>query len=145
MGLTVVTGPPAAGKSTWVRAHAKIGDIVIDYDQLANALTAPGADPHNHTRSVRNVAARARSAAITEALRYTSDVEVYIIHSIPSDEARQRYADHDARIVTIDPGQDIVNQRIAEQRPASARAAATRWYSTQSSQPVTEARGSRSW
>lgn len=145
MGLTVVTGPPAAGKSTWVRAHAQAGDVVIDYDLLANALTAPGASAHDHTRAVRHVAFRARSAAIAEALRHVGEVEVYIIHSVPSAEAQQRYAHHDARIVAIDPGKDVVEQRIAEQRPRSARAAATRWYSSSPSQSVTEAKASRKW
>jgi predicted kinase len=29
MGLTVVVGPPASGKSTWVLEQAKPGDVVI--------------------------------------------------------------------------------------------------------------------
>jgi predicted kinase len=30
--LTVVTGPPCAGKTTYVRNNAKPGDIIIDFD-----------------------------------------------------------------------------------------------------------------
>jgi predicted kinase len=33
--LTVVIGPPAGGKSTWVLERAKPGDIVVDFDRLA--------------------------------------------------------------------------------------------------------------
>ncbi|WP_165683056.1 AAA family ATPase, partial [Mycobacteroides abscessus] len=47
MTLYLVTGPPAAGKSTWVRQHAKHGDITIDYDAIASVLTPAGGDPHD--------------------------------------------------------------------------------------------------
>ncbi len=47
--MILVAGPPAAGKSTWIRDHAKPGDITIDYDTLAQALS-PGlsSDPAKH-------------------------------------------------------------------------------------------------
>jgi hypothetical protein len=145
MGLILVTGPPASGKSTWVRSKAKPGDIVIDYDQLANALTAPGAHPYDHPKVLRNVASRARAAAITEALKHTADVDVYVIHTLPSTEALNRYTEHDAQLITIDPGRDVVMRRIAEQRPPSMRSVAERWYSSfaHTQQPPT--RSSRAW
>lgn len=65
--LTVVIGPPAGGKSTWVRERAKPGDIVIDFDLLACALTGPGGDPHDHTPAVAAVTKAARRAAIDAA------------------------------------------------------------------------------
>ncbi|MCW2768191.1 MAG: hypothetical protein JWO11_4150, partial [Nocardioides sp.] len=129
--LYVVTGPPAGGKSTWVREHAKPGDVVVDYDLIAGALSAPGADgtPHDHRGAVRDVAFRARSAAIREALRHIADIDVYIIHSLPPADALAKYAEHHAHLVTVDPGRDVVMQRIAEQRPRTARDVAARWYS----------------
>lgn len=51
MALTVVIGPPAAGKTTYVLAHARPGDIVVDLDRLANALTCGGTDSHRHIRA----------------------------------------------------------------------------------------------
>lgn len=45
MTLYLVTGPPAAGKSTWVRKHATHGDITIDYDALATVLTPQAPSP----------------------------------------------------------------------------------------------------
>jgi 5-methylcytosine-specific restriction enzyme A len=33
--IKLICGPPAAGKSTYVRAHAGLGDIVIDLDMIA--------------------------------------------------------------------------------------------------------------
>ena len=34
----VVTGPPGAGKTTWVAQRRKPGDIVWDYDEVAKAV-----------------------------------------------------------------------------------------------------------
>ncbi|WP_405149456.1 AAA family ATPase [Sphaerisporangium sp. NBC_01403] len=130
--LYVVTGPPAAGKSTWVREHAKPGDVVVDYDLIAGALSGPTpacGGTHDHRGAVRDVAFRARSAAIREALRHAADIDVYIIHTLPPADALAKYAEHRAHLVTIDPGHDVVMQRIAEQRPSTARAVAKRWYS----------------
>jgi hypothetical protein len=36
--VTVLIGPPAAGKSTYARTHAQPDDIVIDLDAIARAL-----------------------------------------------------------------------------------------------------------
>jgi len=36
--LTIVSGPPAAGKSTYVRTHASPGHVVIDVDEIAFSL-----------------------------------------------------------------------------------------------------------
>lgn len=128
--LYVVTGPPASGKSTWVRAHAKPGDVVVDYDILAGALSgAPSGNPHDHPEPIRTIAFKARTAAIREALRHVATTDIYIIHSMPKPEWLTTYAEHGAEIVVIDPGRAVVMERIAAERPATARAVAARWYS----------------
>ncbi|PZG47446.1 hypothetical protein C1I98_13310 [Spongiactinospora gelatinilytica] len=147
MGLWVVTGPPASGKSTWVRNQAKPGDIVIDYDLLATALTAPGAVSHDHRKTLRHITSRARAAAITEALKHTDRVDVYVIHSQPSTEAVRRYTEHqtDLHLIVVDPGRDVVMRRIAEQRPPQMRAVAERWYSNAHHTEQPALRSSRRW
>lgn len=151
MALYVVQGPPAAGKTTWVQQRAKHGDIVIDLDAIAAALT-PDAG-HNHPTAVLRCARQARRAAIDEAFRHSGDVDVYVIHALPSAKAVTMYAEHGARMVTIDPGRDVVEQRIAEQRPRSTLAFAARWYAQLGSPEAValshddhgQAAGSRSW
>jgi hypothetical protein len=144
MGLYVVTGPPAAGKTTWVRTRAKRGDVVIDLDALAQALT-PDGDDHHHPEAVLRTAQRARQGAITEALRHCRDTDVWVIHTQPRPEALARYREHDAHVVTIDPGRDVVMARIEQQRHHTARAVAARWYATERDADQVEAGTSRRW
>ncbi|MEU4578944.1 AAA family ATPase [Nonomuraea sp. NPDC023979] len=127
----MICGPPAGGKSTWVRGRARPGDVVVDYDLLAVALSgAHQGDTHGHPEVVRQVAHRARTAAIREALRHVAKIDVYVIHSMPSAEWLATYAEHGAEIVVVDPGRDVVMERIARERPTSAKAVATRWYNS---------------
>lgn len=145
--LTVITGPPAAGKTTWAQAHAEPGDIVIDYDRIAQALTADGADEHDHGRLLKRVASKARTAAIHEALRVCDRIDVWLIHAIPDPDAITWYRQHGARIIAVDPGRDAVLERIARDRPASATRGVDRWYAQHPTMDAdhVEARASRQW
>jgi AAA domain-containing protein len=144
MALFVIQGPPAGGKTTWVRERAKHGDVVIDLDAMASALT-PGGDGHTHPHAVLRCAQRARSVAIDEALKHTADVDVYVIHAMPSARAMARYTQHGAHVITIDPGQDVVMGRIAAERPHTARAMAAKWYAQHGHTPQPMAEASRRW
>lgn len=100
--LYLILGPPASGKSTWVKQHAKPGDITIDYDALANTLTPSDGKPHKHTKHVKAVTKAARQAAIDTAV--TLDCDVYVIHSMPSQRLIDHYLTLGAELVVIDPG-----------------------------------------
>lgn len=154
MTLFVVIGPPAGGKSTWVNDRASPGDIVIDYDRLASALTAVGAEAHGHRRPLATVAFRAREAAIGEALRHVATHNVFIIHSAPKPAAMEKYRKAGAEVVTVDPGRDVVEARCRAERPDSYMDGVRRWYAsglrprpaarqTETSTPT--AAGSRAW
>lgn len=136
MALYVVQGPPAGGKTTWVRTHARPGDVVIDLYAIAAALTV-GEPGHRHEHAVLRCARRAWRVAVDEALAYVDTVDVYVVHSMPSEQVMARYAEHGARVVTCDPGRDTVLARIATERPAEAKAVAGRWYA----RPVDQASG----
>lgn len=136
MPLLLVVGPPAAGKSTWVRANAKPGDVTIDFDALACTLTPPGDDPHLHPEHIKAITKAARQAAIDTALRYTADQTVYVIHSTPSAALMRKYQEHGARIVTIDPGYDVVMARAKAERPWWMQQAVKKWYETHSTDGV---------
>ncbi|MGW0599948.1 AAA family ATPase [Streptomyces sp. NPDC002776] len=145
--LYVITGPPAGGKSTWIQAHATARDIVIDLDRIAVALTGPGAPQWNHDPLVQRVAQRARFAAIEEAVKHLDDVDVYLIHTMPSPKARARYRRLGARIVVVDPGEEVVRERVKAMRSDGMDRVVTRWYRDYrkgGSRPVT-AQSSRDW
>lgn len=126
--LYVVTGPPGAGKSSYIRAHAKPCDIVIDLDLMALAMAGPGADHHNHTPALLRVVHRARQAAIHEAEHVMASVDVYLIHTMPQAKARARYKRLGAKVITIDPGETVVRQRVRDMRQPAMEAVVTRWY-----------------
>lgn len=129
MTLYLVIGPPASGKTTWVRQHAQPGDITIDYDTIAEAL-ATTTDPRRPTPQVRKVTKAARQAAIDAALTLT-DCDVYLIHAMPSQALIDRYQRAGAHIITIDPGPDVVLARCKTERPWQMAQAAKEWYAQQ--------------
>jgi len=133
--LYVVTGPPAAGKSSWIQAHATARDIVIDLDRITVALTGPGAPQWNHDPLHQKVALRARYAAIDEALQHLDQLDVYLIHTLPSAKWMARYRRLEAQVVAVDPGEAVVMQRIDAMRSPAMRAVATKWYRQRSRLP----------
>jgi hypothetical protein len=143
VSLTVVIGPPAGGKSTWVRERAKPGDIVIDFDRLACSLTAPGADEHNHKGAVLKVSFAAWRAAVDAALKMSDQHTVYLIHSLPAEDVLSKYAGYGAKVVTVDPGREVVEARCARLRPARALEAVARWY--RSVEPAEPVQTTREW
>ncbi|MFI8962059.1 hypothetical protein ACIGO8_08080 [Streptomyces sp. NPDC053493] len=126
--LYVVTGPPASGKSSWIQARATARDIVIDLDLITRALSGPGAPQWNQDPNLLRVAHKARYAAMYEAFELRDKVDVYLIHTMPSGKAMAKYKRLDARIVAVDPGRDIVMQRIEAMRDLEMKRVATRWY-----------------
>lgn len=126
--LYVITGPPGAGKSSHIRAHAKPTDIVIDLDLMALAMAGPGADHHAHHPALLRVVHRARQAAIHEAEHVMATVDVWIIHTMPQAKARARYRRLGAKVITVDPGETVVRQRVRDMRQPAMEAVVTRWY-----------------
>jgi hypothetical protein len=136
MTLFVIVGPPCGGKSTWVNDRARPGDLVVDYDKIANALTANGPFTYGFKKPLAQVAYLAREAAINEALRHVKTHEVFIIHSIPRPAVLARYRKHSAQIVTCDPGRDVVEARCRAERPEDSMGAVKRWYASRSAHGV---------
>jgi predicted kinase len=144
--LIVVTGPPTGGKSSWIQSHATARDIVIDLDLLTRALSGPGAPQWNQDPLQLKVAHRARYAAMDAAYEVRDQVDVYLIHTMPSGKALARYKRLGARIVTVDPGRDVVMQRIEAMRDQDMQRVATRWYNNRpASSPSAMPQTSRPW
>jgi predicted kinase len=131
VSLTVITGPPASGKTYWVKQHAKRNDITIDFDAIVSVLT-PATTSHDPPRHIVDVAIQARYAAIKTALYWANHgIDVFIIHAMPSDKQLARYQQANANIITIDPGQDVCIERAhADKRPARSLRIINEWYAT---------------
>lgn len=126
MTITVVLGPPCAGKSTFVAESAADGDVVVDFDKLATALGSKTA--HDAPYAIRSVAHAARQAAI-DLILAGIDSDSWIIHSSPTPEAMACYEAAGARIEEIDPGIAVCLARASENdRPAWTESAINRWY-----------------
>lgn len=137
--VTVVTGPPAAGKTTHVRQHAQPGDVIIDYDLIANALSGQDADNHEHPTHIQAVTKAARQAALDAAIK--TSARTWLIHATPSAKQQANYSARGAEIITIDPGEEVVMRRIKAQRPAHMAKAAGQWYADQAKPKSTTERG----
>lgn len=62
--VILVCGPPASGKSTYVRVHAKTGDTVIDLDVIAQSFGLKRGWPSTHFALVmREWASRMKALA----------------------------------------------------------------------------------
>lgn len=134
--LYLITGPPAAGKTTWVRQHAQKGDIIIDYDAIAAVLTPLQPGERELPAHIAAVTKAARRAAVDAAIEYRGSCDVYVIHATPSARMIAFYERQGARVVTIDPGERVVLARCKAERPWHMTQAAKRWYETKRTKPA---------
>lgn len=124
--IHIITGPPCAGKSTYVRENAKAGDLRVDYDTIAQALGAENS--HAAEGLVRQAAFDAREGAIGAALKQ-HDSESWIIHTSPSEEHVKLYEEAGAEFVALDPGYDVCMERAkTDGRPQQTIDGIEKWY-----------------
>lgn len=107
--VTVVCGPPGSGKTTWVRDHAERGDLILDLDTLAQAVT--GLDLYDKPDELLPYVWDARDAMLTRLAAY-GDVPAWIImmgaRAAERSEMRDRF---DAEIVVLEtPGAECIRR-----------------------------------
>lgn len=140
--LTVVTGPPCSGKTTYVREHARDGDIIIDFDNLAEALGSKVR--HGHSMAHQQVTIAARRAAIDTAIRWhLKGTTVWIVDCKVSPKRARMYEDVGAEIVTMRADRDELHRRAHAERPMKWHRLIDEWQPTVTEQP--EHVGSRAW
>lgn len=121
--MHIITGPPCAGKTTYIRENAELGDLIIDFDEIASAF---GAADHEADGIIRDIALRARAEAIKTA---TDNIETtsWIIDT----NLTGNYPD-DADVVLLDPGKDVCLDRAKQDnRPQTTIDGIDNWYSNQ--------------
>lgn len=124
--IHVITGAPCSGKSTYVKEHAKDGDLRIDYDVIAMALGA--VNSHAAEGLVKQAAFDAREGAINTALK-DPESESWIIHTSPSEEHMKLYEEAGAEFISLDPGFDECMERATRDgRPQQSIDGIRKWY-----------------
>lgn len=86
--LTIVTGPPCAGKSTLVRMHASAHDLVIDLDDIMLALD-PAYQPWTGDKSRLDEAIRIRNRQLGQLAHASPWPRAWFVVSAPTAEERQ--------------------------------------------------------
>lgn len=125
MPITIVVGPPCAGKSTHVRENAAPGDVIVDYDLIAEALGS--SVPHGSTGAVRDAALAARNAVIQQVLKSASPS--WIIHTRPRGELLRQYEEVGVKFVLIDPGKaECLRRADSGERPQETATVIHAWY-----------------
>jgi len=124
--VVLVVGPPGAGKSTWVSSAAGSGVRVVDFDRIAKSLGSPV--EHDHPAEVVGPAVREQLRQ-EAAIGQMSDGRAYVVRvaASPAKRAEVVARVRPDRVVTLDPGRAVVDQRTAG-RSDSARAAVAAWY-----------------
>lgn len=115
--LTVITGPPCSGKTTYALEQCKPGDILIDHDRLAQALGSP--TPHDHPDHIRRVTLAARKAAIHAAIKqHMYGATVWVVQTTVGVDMLAMYQAAGAHIVTMKYEVEELHRRADAERPA---------------------------
>jgi HNH endonuclease len=129
--IVLVTGPPSAGKGTYVREHATPSDMVVDYNTISQSLNNP---PPAVVNTARNAILRSLRAGTTGARR------AWITSS--RSDAETKFPFHE--IILIDPGLgECIARARSERRPPDYMLAIQAWYGER--EPSTLAESSRKW
>jgi hypothetical protein len=125
--VTLVTGPPCAGKSTYVRAHAQPGDLVLDLDEIARQL---GSTRHwMHDDAVMRRAEQEMRRRIT-ALAGGGAVRAWVIRCVPAGQARAalaRLLRADRVLVLLPPHHELTARALERPDRMATVTAITQW------------------
>lgn len=125
--VTVVCGPPCAGKTTWVREHAQPGDLIVDYDDIARRLGSRR--DHGHHPSFHKPIEATIARAIA-GIRRGRHERAWIIRS-GVERARLLARDLDGTLVLLNPPDDVLTARANERRdPQATLRAIAEWRKT---------------
>ena len=119
--IRLITGHICSGKSTWVRDHAAVGDIVIDCDRIAMAISAESTAAYEYSDGARELARSVRwslvNAAATMHLHSRGGWDLWIIHAYPSETDVANYRRVGAIVREMQAEPEVLRRRAALERP----------------------------
>lgn len=110
--VTIVYGPPGAGKTTYVKEHALWGDLIIDFDALYAALS--GLAWYEKPAALMPFVCEARDAVLNRLYRDSEVRHAWLITSEP--KAKNRHilqVQFNAKLVFIETSSYDCLRRIA--------------------------------
>ena len=128
--LTIVCGPPASGKSTYVDEHRMAGDLVICLDTI-RAKLQPGwkAWSGAYDGELFARAVRYRNHLLGTLARPVAGREAWFIVSAPEEGQRQWWQERlGGELVLLDPGADECKRRAIERGTPLAVRGIDDWY-----------------
>lgn len=134
--VVLVCGPPASGKSTWVKRQASNGDRVIDFDQLCRSLGSRS--HHDHPRHVREMAKAVRRSIEDKASEHPG--RTWVIRSLPKASDRAAVAERlGARVVMLaTPADEALERARYDNRPRWTESAIRDWWQAYEPLPADE-------
>lgn len=101
MTVRLITGPPGAGKNTYVEKHKKDGDLVVDFDVLREAFPQYTLE---QLKSMRTVA---------EGVAKTYAGDAWVIRCVADPEKRTALAKElGAEVVVIETPKELAKERV---------------------------------
>lgn len=125
--VVLVCGPPCAGKTTYVQAHAAEGDLVLDLDQIARDL---GSTRYWHHDPVTTAKANAVMRREVLRLAATRRGRAWIIRCVPNGRTRTglaRLVRADQVVVLLPPGRTLVRRARERPEPLATITAINEW------------------
>jgi ATP-dependent protease ClpP protease subunit len=123
--VTIVVGPPCAGKSTYIDDQHAPDDVVVDFDRLAQALGS--STEHDPTDDVARATHAARYSAIAQALEV--DTDSWIVETSPTPDRVATYEAAGAEFVLLDPGEQVcLDRAVEDDRPEGTADVIRAWY-----------------
>ena len=121
--IHIVTGHICSGKTTFVRENARRGDVIIDMDLLAHAMTTDDIADHDYPEHVGDIARAVRWHAIDAAVRLHSSgsFDVWIVHAYPEARDYVTYRRMSATWHEIEAEPGTLRDRTARERPGRFR------------------------
>ena len=109
--VVIVCGPPASGKTTFVKRHMKTGDCVVDLDYIKSAISYCGKT--EGTDNLLATALKIRDLLYSEIKQNNIEAEtIWVISGLPIDKDREELkARLNADIVCLDVSKDICIER----------------------------------
>lgn len=109
--VTLVTGPPCAGKSTWVAEHAGPSALVVCWDTIATGI---GASTHPTPGYLDSAIQAAYDRLLAQVPTAT---EAWIIRCLPDPAERAEWATRlGAEVVVLCPPREVLAHRALARR-----------------------------